>query len=65
MAIRAYAVYESQAMLDVAVDAWEYGRKYTISGSEASAGKSGVKAFDLAATCEGGKSAFSLKLLMH
>lgn len=55
-AIQAYEIYQSQVMLDLAVDSWVFGRAYTISEGEASRGKSEVKNFTLNGPCGGGES---------
>ncbi|KAF8075274.1 hypothetical protein FPV67DRAFT_1665996 [Lyophyllum atratum] len=52
-AMRAYKVYGNQNMLDLAVDAWAYGRAHTISEADVAAGRIPGKAFDLTTTCEG------------
>ncbi|KAF9028173.1 hypothetical protein BDZ89DRAFT_951622, partial [Hymenopellis radicata] len=50
-AMLAYATYEEQSMLDLAIRSWNVGRYYTISSDQASAGTMSAKSFDLAKTC--------------
>ncbi|KAE9407178.1 hypothetical protein BT96DRAFT_149391 [Gymnopus androsaceus JB14] len=51
--MRAYQVYQDSTMLDIAVQAWDYGRNLTISAADVEAGSIPVKSFSITKTCSG------------
>ncbi|KAJ7055334.1 hypothetical protein C8F01DRAFT_1160223, partial [Mycena amicta] len=53
---RAYQAYGDAEFLDYATQSWWYGRKFTLSASDISAGKIGSKAFAIQKQCAGGES---------
>ncbi|THU80574.1 hypothetical protein K435DRAFT_785372 [Dendrothele bispora CBS 962.96] len=52
-AIHAYKVYQDQSFLQYAQDAWQFGLNYTVTSDATSAGRTGVKNFDLQSQCNG------------
>ncbi|KAF7368264.1 Glycoside hydrolase family 76 protein [Mycena venus] len=52
-AIRAYAVYNDQTYLDLAIEAWQYVSPYTISAVNTVSASIVVKNFSLETTCQG------------
>jgi len=52
-AVRAYQAYQDSATLDLAVQAWEYGRTLTISKANIAAGSIPTKTFNITKTCSG------------
>ncbi|KAE9404149.1 hypothetical protein BT96DRAFT_989639 [Gymnopus androsaceus JB14] len=52
-AVRAYQAYQDSATLDLAVQAWEYGRTLTISKANIAAGSIPAKTFNITKTCSG------------
>ncbi|KAE9394975.1 hypothetical protein BT96DRAFT_942713 [Gymnopus androsaceus JB14] len=51
--MRAYHVYQNPAMLDVATQAWDYGRALTISDVNVATGSIPSKSFNFTKTCSG------------
>ncbi|KAJ6589478.1 hypothetical protein B0H19DRAFT_922306, partial [Mycena capillaripes] len=54
-AIRAYTAYNNPAFLDLAKQAWEFARTYTISADNIAASSLPGKNFSLATNCQGGE----------
>jgi hypothetical protein len=54
--VKAYTAYKDQRFLDFALSSWFFGRRYTLSQQEVSAGKSPVKSFPLSDVCNGGRA---------
>jgi hypothetical protein len=54
-AARAYEAYKDQSFLDSAKEAWESGRRLTISDENISASTIPAKNFTLQKTCHGGE----------
>ncbi|KAJ6470440.1 hypothetical protein C8R45DRAFT_1015639 [Mycena sanguinolenta] len=52
-AARAYEAYKDPVFLDYAEQSWWFGRSYTLSSQEVSAGNSGVKDFPIEKDCQG------------
>ncbi|KAJ7735379.1 hypothetical protein DFH07DRAFT_753891 [Mycena maculata] len=50
-AIRAYTAYNNQSFLNYAIQSWWWGRGYTISSADASAGKIDCKDFNISSVC--------------
>ncbi|KAF9052595.1 hypothetical protein BDP27DRAFT_1345223 [Rhodocollybia butyracea] len=53
-AMRAYQVYKDSAMLNLAIQVWEYCRNYTISPANVASGTMPTKSFNVGKTCSGG-----------
>ncbi|KAE9398734.1 hypothetical protein BT96DRAFT_994561 [Gymnopus androsaceus JB14] len=51
--IRAYRVYRDTTMLDIATQAWTYGRALTISDANVATGSIATKSFKFTKTCAG------------
>ncbi|KAE9394976.1 hypothetical protein BT96DRAFT_997986 [Gymnopus androsaceus JB14] len=51
--MRAYRVYQNSAMLDIATQAWDYGRTLTISDVNVATGSVPSKSFNFTKTCSG------------
>ncbi|KAF9072017.1 hypothetical protein BDP27DRAFT_1321298 [Rhodocollybia butyracea] len=53
-AMRAYQVYQDSAMLNLAIQVWEYSRSYTISSANVASGTIPTKSVNVGKTCSGG-----------
>lgn len=61
-AIRAYRTYGDSAMLDLAIQVWEFCRSYTISPTDVSTGSIATKSFNIAQSCSGGACSFFISV---
>ncbi|KAJ7241810.1 hypothetical protein C8J57DRAFT_1477652 [Mycena rebaudengoi] len=52
-AARAYSAYGTQIFLDYAVQAWWYGRRYTLTLDNVNSGKTNIKNYPITKSCDG------------